>query len=190
MTPTQTQPPLQIPIPTGNRRRRRRRPLALLLHARPPPPPTDRPYALSLRPCVRCHSAPLQPCPACAATDCWPLHRSPVAATAASPAGWWVGLYPQPLARFPLLFQLPLSAGLLFPGIGGDGRHRHVRCVGAFAVRFRGGGAGEAGGTPWPCACAGLALAGWRRQNALASDGCGMRRPAAAPQRHYSISVS
>ena len=49
---------------------------------------------------------------------------------------------------------------------------------------------GEAGGTPWPCACAGLALAGWRRQNALASDGCGMRRPAAAPQRHYSISVS
>ncbi|XP_039854906.1 uncharacterized protein LOC120713014 isoform X2 [Panicum virgatum] len=102
--------------------------------------------------------------------------------------GTVVDLSAHPLARFALLFQLPLSAGLLFPGIGGDGRHRHVRCVGAFAVRFRGGGAGEAGGTPWPCACAGLALAGWRRQNALASDGCGMRRPAAAPQRHYSIS--
>ena len=118
-----------------------------------------------------------------------PCPCSPVAATAASPAGWWVGLYPQPLARLPLLFQLPLSAGLLFPGIGGDGRHRHMRCVGAFTVRFH-GGVGEAGETPWPCACGGLDVAGWRRQNSLASDGCGRGGCGGRRQRHSCISVS
>ncbi|RLM60717.1 hypothetical protein C2845_PM14G19420 [Panicum miliaceum] len=72
-------------------------------------------------------------------------------------------------------------------GDGGRSPQALVMCVGAFAVRFRGG----AGGTLWLCACGGLGLwLGAAGQNGLAFDGCGRRGCGDRRQQHYCISES